>query len=93
MQNLIFALFDVTEGLLNVLVIVIIIRALASWVQPDPKHTLVQLLNRFTDPVLKPIARYVPSFRGIELTPLIAILIIQGFQWLVIEKLQHLLLG
>lgn len=53
---------------------VIIIRALISWVNPDPYNPIVQLLNRVTEPVLGPVRRKMPFFGGIDLSPIIVIL-------------------
>jgi len=57
---------------------VIIIRALVSWVSPDPLNPIVQFLQAVTEPVLQPIRRALPpAFRfGIDVSPLIAILIL-----------------
>ena len=62
-----------------------IIRALLSWVNPDPRNQIVQFLCRATDPVLRPIQQLLPPWRlGIDLSPIAAILAIQFIQrWLV----------
>lgn len=62
-----------------------IIRALISWVNPDPWNPIVQFLCRATDPVLRPIQQLIPTWRlGIDISPLIAILALQFVQrWLV----------
>jgi YggT family protein len=58
---------------------VIIIRALISWVSPDPYNPIVRILSQITEPVLRPLRRLVPPHKtgGIDLSPLIAILLIQ----------------
>ena len=62
-----------------------IIRAVISWVNPDPRNQIVQFLCRATDPVLRPIQQLLPPWRlGIDLSPIAAILAIQFIQrWLV----------
>ncbi|HWR20555.1 MAG TPA: YggT family protein [Verrucomicrobiae bacterium] len=64
---------------------VLIIRAVISWVSPDPWNPIVQFLCRVTDPVLQPIQRLLPPWRlGIDISPIVAILAIQFIQqWLV----------
>jgi YggT family protein len=67
----------------------IIIRALLSWVNPDPWNPIVQFLNRVTEPILAPIRRRVPSWRmGIDLSPLVAILAIYFVQWFLVGTLR-----
>ena len=69
----------------------IIIRALLSWVNPDPRNPLVQFITRVTEPVLAPIRRRVPSWRmGIDLSPLIAILAIYFVQWFLVDTLKDM---
>lgn len=69
----------------------IIIRALLSWVNPDPWNPVVQFINRVTEPILAPIRRRVPSWRmGIDLSPLVAILAIYFVQWFLVGTLRDM---
>lgn len=53
----------------------ILIRALLSWVSPDPYNPIVQFIERATEPVLAPFRRLLPVHRmGIDLSPLLAAL-------------------
>ncbi len=65
--------------LLNLCQVVILIRALISWVSPDPRNPIVQFLVLVTEPALKPLRRVVPPQKlgGIDLSPLLAILILE----------------
>jgi YggT family protein len=76
--NFLYALAKVLDILLNVLWWLILIRALISWVNPDPYNPLVQFLYKTTEPILYPLRRILPiHFHiGIDISPLIAILII-----------------
>jgi YggT family protein len=76
--NFLAALASVLHLLLQAYIWVVIIRALISWVNPDPWNPIVQTLNRLTDPLLEPIRRRM--FRmmghggiGIDISPLILI--------------------
>ncbi|PCI28588.1 MAG: hypothetical protein COB67_05980 [SAR324 cluster bacterium] len=93
MQELIIALFDVADALLTVLIWAVIIRALLSWIRPDPHHILVRLLMRVTDPILMPISRLMPNLGGIDITPILAIFLIQGIQRVVLGQLLNAFLG
>ena len=69
---------------------VIVIRALISWVNPDPYNPIVQFLYRVTEPVLSPIRRKLPiRTAGIDLSPIIAILIILFLQYFLIASLKE----
>ena len=58
---------------------IIIIRALISWVHPDPWNPIVRFLYQVTEPVLRPIRSRLP-FSGIDLSPMVVILIISFLQ-------------
>jgi len=69
----------------------IIVRALLSWVNPDPWNPVVQFLTRVTEPVLAPIRRRLPTWRmGIDLSPLVAILAIYFVQWFLVGTLRDI---
>jgi len=53
---------------------IIIIRALLSWVNPDPWNPIVRFLYRVTEPVLRPIRRRLPWQTGIDFSPILVIL-------------------
>lgn len=65
---------------IQVLIWMIIIRALLSWVSPDPANPLVRLLADLTDPVLLPVRRLIPRRlrTGMDFSPLVAIALLYG---------------
>lgn len=65
---------------------VIIIRALVSWVNPDPYNPIIQILVRITEPVLRPLRRLVPPRKlgGLDISPILAILLIQLIRYILI---------
>jgi YggT family protein len=68
-----------------------IIRALLSWVNPDPWNPIVQFLARVTDPVLRPIQQLIPMWRlGFDISPIIAILALQFIQRWFVPSLQQI---
>jgi YggT family protein len=89
--NFITALAEVIGLILNFYMWVIIIRALISWVNPDPYNPVVQLLYKVTEPILNPIRRLVPAYSiGIDLSPLIVILIIIFLRSFLVATLHQL---
>jgi YggT family protein len=74
-----FSLLQLVVGLLQIYTWVIVVRALISWVNPDPYNPIVRALVQVTEPVLRPLRRLVPPGKmgGIDLSPLLAILILQ----------------
>ncbi|HNU82159.1 MAG: YggT family protein [Acidobacteria bacterium] len=74
-----FSLLQLVVGLLDLYTWVVVIRALLSWVGPDPYNPIVRLLHQLTEPLLAPLRRLVSPRRlgGLDLSPLLLILIIQ----------------
>ena len=71
------ALANVINLGLTIYMWIVVIRAIISWVNPDPYNPIVVFLRRSTDPVLNPIRRRLPlalSRAGIDLSPLILLL-------------------
>ncbi|MEM7827964.1 MAG: YggT family protein [Candidatus Aenigmatarchaeota archaeon] len=75
--NFLKAIAEVLDIIFNIYMFMIIIRALISWVNPDPFNPIVRFLHQVTEPVLSPLRRIIPTYRiGIDVSPLIAILLI-----------------
>ena len=89
--NLLDAIARVLDISLTVYYWLIIVRALVSWVNPDPWNPIVQFLQRATEPVLAPIRRRLPTWRiGLDLSPLVAILAVIFVQYFLVASLREL---
>lgn len=87
--NLINAIALLLNFAITILWWLIIIRALISWVNPDPYNPIVQFLHKATDPILYPFRRMIPfSFSaGIDLSPILAILALYFMRLFVVRSL------
>jgi YggT family protein len=56
-------------------ILLLVVQAILSWFKPHAP--LYRFVDQMTDPVLRPLRRIVPPISGIDLTPLIAILLAQ----------------
>lgn len=73
--NLIAALATMLDYLLTIISWMIIIRALLSWVNPDPYNGVVRFLYGATEPMLAPFRRILPAYSiGIDFSPIFALL-------------------
>ena len=63
-------------SLLKIYGYIIIVRAIISWVNPNPYNPLVRLIHGLTDPVLEPIRCLLPDMGGLDISPFVALLII-----------------
>jgi YggT family protein len=60
---------------LYLFIIVMIIRAVFSWVSPVPTNPVSRFAWQVTEPVLAPVRRWIPPVSGIDLSFLVVILI------------------
>ena len=73
--------------LLTIYIWIIIIRALLSWVNPDPYNPIVRILYRLTEPVLAPVRYRMPNIGGIDASPIVVLLIIFFLQSFVVQSI------
>ena len=89
--NFLVAVASVLSMLLSVYMWIIVIRALISWVNPDPYNPIVQFLRSATDPVLYRVRRALPlNFGGIDFSPIIVIAGIMFLQTFLVQSLLDL---
>ncbi|MEK6590169.1 MAG: YggT family protein [Nitrospinota bacterium] len=89
--NLLSAVARVLDMALNLYMWIIIVRALISWVNPDPYNPIVRFLYGVTEPVLSPVRRLIPVYiTGIDFSPIIVFLIITFFQNFLISTLMQI---
>jgi YggT family protein len=70
-----------------------ILRAVLSWVSPDPSNPIVRALYAVTEPVLSRLRRKLPLFAGsIDFSPLVVVLVIVFLQRFVVRTLFDLAL-
>jgi YggT family protein len=75
--------------LFSVLNIAIIGRILMSWVDQTGHMRITQILYEITEPILGPLRRIIPQMGMFDLSPMIAILLLNFLQRLVLETLSR----
>lgn len=63
--------------LLMLYLVLILAGVILSWVGHGFRHPIVPLVFQLVEPVLAPIRRVLPSLGGLDLSPLVAIILIQ----------------
>ena len=90
-------LIDFIYFLLNLYIFILIASAIMSWLVAfnvvstrSPVVAMIgEFLYRITEPVLRPIRERLPNFGGIDISPIIAILIIYFLQMVVLRILER----
>jgi len=87
------ALAGVLDMILFLVMIIVIARAVLSWVSPDPYNPIVRMINQLSEPLLFPIRRRVPYIGGMDFSPIILLMVIFFLQNFLVQSLQHLAIG
>jgi YggT family protein len=83
-----FFLITLVSDVAQVLALLIIVRAVLSWIPSvDYRHPVIRAIIRITDPVLLPIRRVVPPLGGLDVTPIAALLLIEVARNLLVRVL------
>lgn len=88
---MISAILFIMSNLIGLLIFVLIVNAILSWlvafdvinVRNQTVYKIVRALDAITDPLLRPIRRFLPNLGGIDISPIILILLLQGLQILI----------
>jgi YggT family protein len=101
MAAIIGFIFWVINALLNLFVIALIVNAVLSWLLAFDVinarnrfvYSLMVTLDRIVSPVLAPLRSIIPALGGIDLTPIIAIIVVRGIQIFLLPASQNALLS
>lgn len=85
--NFVAAVADLLNSLLTIYSWAILIRVLLSWVSPDPFNPIVQFLVRVTDPYLELFRRIIPPIGMMDISPIIALVVLNVAQRFLVKTL------
>ncbi len=90
--NILVAIANILEIIINLYTLVIIVSALLSWVNPDPYNVLVRTMRMLTEPVYYRIRKYLPFvyISGIDLSPVVLLLALQFINMAVVRSIYQL---
>jgi YggT family protein len=79
-------------GIINlvftILTFALIGRALLSWFDPGMRSTVGRLLYDITEPIVGPIRRVIPSLGMIDISPIIALFLLQILNRLLVNAVE-----
>lgn len=71
-----FALLELLNAVVQLYTWSLILVVIISWVAPGSYHPGAQLLHQITEPLLAPIRRILPSTGGLDLSPMVLMLLL-----------------
>lgn len=96
-----FALFSTIDLALSIYTYILIASAIYSWLYAfnviNPRNTVVATIGQFlyavTEPVLAPIRRRLPNLNGIDISPIILLLLIYFVRMLMLNSIYPMVAG
>jgi YggT family protein len=76
--------------LINIFIFSVFARALLSWVNPDNFDAASSILTSLTEPLLNFSRKFIPDIAGIDLSPLIVLLLLQLAKMVILIPLYDL---
>ena len=67
---------DVVNSCFRILFYCVIGSVILSWVAPGNNHPLLQIVEEMSDAILQPIRKFVPPMGGLDLTPIIGLVLL-----------------
>lgn len=78
--------YFIVHALINLVIIAVIVNAVMSWLiafevisrRNEVVYNISNVLDAVTRPVLAPFRRFIPPLGGVDITPILLILVLQG---------------
>jgi YggT family protein len=86
----VLSLAQLLELTVWVFLIAIFVRIILSWIAPHSHHPMTALLISLTEPLMRPARRLLPPISGLDLSPIIVLILLQLTLMLVVQPLTDL---
>jgi len=63
----------------------ILARVLLSWIPIDRDSRVIQILYEITEPIMGPIRRVMPNLGGLDISPMVALILVQVIERVLIS--------
>ena len=90
---LLVSIAQLLDTTLLVFLVAVFVYVVLSWVAPDGYHPAARLLGALVEPLLGPVRRALPSLGGLDLSPLVVILLLSVLRMILNDRIVPLLMG
>jgi len=84
------AIADLLSLTLNIFMVAILVQVVLSWVGQGVHNPITTTIYSLTEPVLRPVRRLLPPIAGMDLSPLVVLLLIPLIKMMVISPISNL---
>ncbi|CAN5294502.1 hypothetical protein BH10PSE19_BH10PSE19_11770 [soil metagenome] len=86
---LLWLVADIVNQTVSVLFFSLLLMMLLTWVRPVGQNAIADALYYLTEPMLRPLRRFIPLIAGFDITPIVAILVLKFIQILLLQPLLY----
>ncbi len=72
------SLIRLVAAVLRLYFFIVLIRVIMSWISPGVYNPITSLLASLSEPLLRPVRRIIPPIAGLDLSPLVVIILLQA---------------
>ena len=88
---MVYAIFNILSSISQILLFAVIGGVILSWVAPGNPNPLLQLIEEISNKVLSPIRNYIPSMGGLDISPLLVLILLNQVDILLAQIVRALL--
>ncbi len=78
---------------IDVFLYAILIQVILSWVNPGGYNPVIALIDRLTDPLMRPARRIIPPMGGLDLSPMVVMIGLVLLKMLLLPPIRYLIGG
>jgi YggT family protein len=84
------SILEIIDFIFDIFFFAIVVQAIMSWLNPATYNPMVTFLEGLTYPILNLVRRFMPDLGGVDLSPILAILLLQIMQMVLFPALIQL---
>lgn len=101
MAGILVAIFTIIQYALQIYIYILIANAIFSWLyafnvintRSPVVDSIARVLYQLTEPVLRPIRRFMPNLGGVDISPIVAVLVIIFLQMIIANPIAPAVIG
>ena len=87
---MVIAVGELLAKIVYVFIFAIFIQVIASWIAPGTYNPVLALIDSLTTPLMRPVRRFIPPMGGLDLSPMVAIMLLYLSLMLLVQPIKDL---
>ena len=86
----VLAVGELLTKIVYVFIVAIFVQVIASWIAPGTYNPVLALIDSLTSPLMRPVRRLIPPMGGLDLSPMVAIMLLYLSLMLIVQPIKDL---